>query len=344
MADGPSNSNHHQRRYPRVRPFARFAAVAATMTVGVAACGGETEPGLGTGTVPVTIATTTSTTDPPPTTTTIDFNREIVQETDPIPADAVIAEFAEAVEDMRGQTNNVSQQLARLVSFPALNSPSGSQILDFSVGTETIEDGFEISSSVLFRVPQEPEQLVEFTEGEMKARGWNKANEREGSEDGRALTGLTFQIPGTPGDITQLEVLITGFEGYSTMQYNYRSVAEEGDVSFDRLRVWQSTLRVPRSTVAIGAKIETVDNTGSMTVRYQLEAETAAEAREDIRDLVREDEFILATSDESGPTAAPLLMTDENGEQLLLEFFLTRDPEIIEMTISNSFPIDPVDP
>lgn len=308
-------------------------------------CGGETSPGIGAETIPVTAPPSTTTTTMAETTTTIDFDRPITQGTDPIGAEATIAELAEVINSMRGQTFNVSDQMARLAPFLAIATPVSAQILDFSASVTPVVDEDElqaVDSTVRFRVPQDRESIATFMKDELKAWGWNKANEGTQQIEGSPVTTLIFRRPGARGEDTELAVTISGLAGLTLIDYAYkdRFVAEG---SFERLQFWQTTLRTPRSATAIESRVSTADDLGTIAVVYEFTAETTAEARELMIELQSEEEYVVGTSEGSGTTTAPLLLTDVDGRELLIDFALTGDPDTVQMTVASTFGLDPVD-
>ncbi len=320
------------------------SALAFALALLAAGCGAEASPGIGNDTVPTTVATTTTaSTLPPETTTTIDFAREPAQEKTPLPEDATADEVAEVVGDMRGPTRDLSEQLSRLATFMKLSSPAGAQILDFATSVVPAEDDRnEISTQVSLRAPQTMLELNDFFDAELRARGWYKADEAEETIDDVAQATLVFRIPGTAGDETELSIVILG--GPVTMiDLDFRFLTPEDDPSFELLSAWQAAIRTPRSTTALAAGVVTAEDSATLSVTYAIEADTAAEGREDITDLVRSSEFEIETAGESGESAAPVVLIDEAGQRYLLEFGTTRDPEVIEMVVSTTFDLRPID-
>lgn len=348
MADGSSNQT--RRRCVIVRARTRRPAVSRPtlaaplfLAFALAACGGETAPGLGADTIPTTTIATTTSTVPAETTTTIDFNRPVTQELTLLPDDGMVAEFADIINDMRGQSNQVSEQMKRLAEFETLPSPAGAQILDFStVVVPVLDEGYSISSVVEFRLPQDAAVMTTFIEEELRALGWNKSSESTQFVNGINQNTLVFRIPGTPGDETELTASIGSAPGATLVTYDYRTRLETTDLTFSRLHAWQNTIRTPSGAEVVEASVKTADDTGTLSVVQLLNAETAAEARELVAALVREDEFQIITSQDSGTTAAPLLLQDEEGNQMMLEFALSEEPAIVEMTVINTFALEPV--
>lgn len=319
-------------------------ATPVAMALLVAACGGETEPAVGAEVPATSPPTTTASTIPAETTTTIDFNRPVTQQLTLLPDDNTITEFAEIVNDMRGQTNQVSEQMKRIAEFESLPSPAGAQILDLSVQVvPLVEDGFAISSVVEFRLPQDPAVMTTFLEEELRALSWFKSSESSVQSNGVDFDALVFRLPGVPGEETELVASIGAVPGATIVSYDYRTRLAPDDQSFNRLQAWQDAVRTPGSSQVVEASIRTVDDIATLMVVHTLSAETAAEARADVEALVREGEFTILTSQDSGETAAPLLLENEDGQQLTLEFVQTGDPEIVEMTVTNTFGLEPID-
>ncbi len=314
------------------------------MALGLTACGGETEPSLGNAAVVTTTTTIATTTVPVETTTTIDFDREPSQETTPLPEDATAAELAEVVDNMRGPTNDASEQLQRIATFLDLASPAQAQIMELSIATEPAEDDrVDISTQVRMRTPQTVADLAVFYDGELRSAGWNKAGFSETTVDGLPATELVFRIPGTSGSDTELGITLSNGP-VTFIDLDLKLLSEEDDESFERLLAWQSAIRTPRTTNAAKAVVFTAGDSASLQVIYTMEADSAAEAREDIAELVRTSEFTIDSPDESGTSTAPLLLVDEDGQEYLLEFAPTRDPEIFWMMVSASFDLEPIDP
>jgi hypothetical protein len=337
-APAPSASYGRRPRGLAIAAIAVFGLVAA-------ACGGESTPGAGSETVPPTVTTISTTTVPTVTTTTIDFDRPITQDTVPIPAEASIVDLIALVNDMRGQTNNVSDQMARLARFQELASPVSAQILDFSTTVSPIEEDeeFAVESTVRFRVSQDHLTIEMFLIDELRSRGWNKASEGTQQVDGDTATVLVFRVPGIPADETELAVTVTELPGLTLIDYAYRTRTPIADTSFERLQVWQEELATPRSADPISTRIATQDDLGSMSVSYWMTAETTAEAREAVVALQDEEAFTVGTSEGSGASTAPLLLVDANNKELLIDFAITGEADTVEMTVTHTFGLEPVD-
>lgn len=331
---GSSRSGHS-----RSGPSRSLAAVglATGLLVG---CGTTAEPGTG-AIAPTTMAiATTTTTLPPETTTTIDFNRPVDQQVTPLPEDALIADLAEVTNDMRGQTDDVYQQMIRLIDFPKLASPIGSQILDFSAVVRTDEDQLRAESTVSVRAPATSD-LVKYFAGEMEARTWYDSDlTRETTETGERTTTL-FRLPGF-GEEKELTVAVEAMPGLTLIDLEYHSVIED-DADFELLQSWQEKVRTPGSAEVVSAGVSTGDNVGTAVVTYQLVAETTAEARTDMLDVVRASEFettAVAVENDGSPV---ILVDVETGDELRLEFFETVEEDVVEMTVTATFPLVPLD-
>jgi hypothetical protein len=314
------------------------------LAIGLAACGGETEPTAGDQAVASTTTTTapTTTTEPPVTTTTINFDREPTQDDAPLPENSTAEELFDVVNDMRGATRDASEQIERLATFLDLASPERSQILDFSIAVEPVEDDrFDISTQVRLRAPQPTAELATFYDGELRSAGWIKAAFSETTTDGLPGTELIYRVPGTSGADTELSITLTQGQ-FSVIDLDFKFLSEEDDPSFEQLVAWQSDIRTPRSATLAKTVVFTTEDTASLQVIYALEADTAAEAREDIEDLVRDDEFTIESATVSGTTVAPLLLVDEDGQEYLLDFAPTRNPELFWMMVSATAELVPV--
>ncbi len=341
MADGRTNRTTGRPLKARARQVSVTVPVA--MAVLLSACGGETEPAAGADVSQSTISATTTPTVPAETTTTIDFDRPVTQQLTLLPDDNTIAEFAEIVGDMRGQSNQVSEQMKRIAEFASLPSPAGAQILDFSIQVvPLVEDGFAISSVVEFRLPGEPAVVSTFLEEELRALSWFKSSESTVQSNGIEVDALVFRLPGVPGDETELVTSVGAVPGATIVTYDYQTRLPAQDQSFNRLQAWQNGLRTPGSAEVVEASVRTADDIATLAVVQTLNAETAAEAREVVAALVRDNEFTVLTSQDSGDTTAPLLLETEDGEQLTLDFAQTNDPDVVEMTVTHTFGLEPV--
>lgn len=322
-------------------PFLGFGLVLSLVLAG---CGGTATIGNeAAAPPPTTIATTTTTTIPPTTTTTIDFNRPVSQLDTPLPEDALISEVADLVNDMRGQTDDLHQQMARLTDFPKIASPVGSQILDFSITMTPGEDDIRAESVAVVRTPNGAIDMVEYFDAEMVSRSWNEADVSNEVTDVGVKRTTVYRWPGTSGDDKELTITVDPQPGLVLITIDSLSLIELRDEKYELLQGWQDKIRTPSSADVIRAAITTAENVGTATVTYELDAETAAEARSDMLDAVRTSEFeTAAVADEAD--GSPVTLTDvETGEEFLLEFAETSDDEIVEMTVSASFPLEPLD-
>ena len=310
----------------------------------LAACGGEaTISNEAAAPAPTTIPTTTTTTVPPTTTTTIDFNRPVNQLDTPLPEEALISEVAELVNNMRGQTDDLHQQMTRLVDFPNIASPLGAQILDISVAMTPGEDDIRAESTATIRAPGGATDLIDYFDAEMVSRSWNEADVSTEVTDFGVKKTTVYRWPGTSGDDKEVKITVNPMPGLVLITIESLALVDSRDESYDRLQGWQDKIRTPSSAEVTGAAISTAENVGTATVTYELDAETAAEARSDMLNAVRTSEFeTVAEPDEAN--SSPVTLTDvESGEEFLLEFAETSEDEIIEMTVSATFPLEPLD-
>jgi hypothetical protein len=346
MADRESSGIGRQtltRRGPRRRSLtvpSLFVGLGLTL----AACGGEaTVSNEAAAPPPTTIPTTTTTTIPPTTTTTIDFNRPVNQMDTPLPEDALISEVAELVNDMRGQTDDLHQQMARLVDFPKIASPLGAQILDVFVVMTPGEDDIRTESIAVIRTPNGATNLVDYFDAEMVSRSWNEADVSTEVTDVGIRKTTVYRWPGTSGDDKEVTITVDPLPGLVLITIQNLALIDSRDESYDLLQGWQDKIRTPSSAEVTGAAISTSENVGIATVTYDLDAETAAEARSDMLGAVRTAEFETAAEPDE-TNGSPVTLTDvETGEEFLLEFAETSDEEIIEMTVSATFPLEPLD-
>lgn len=318
----------------------------ATVAIGIllVGCGGESAPSLGNETVETTIATTTSTL-PPETGTTIDFTRAPNQVDSELPEDATIAEVITIVDNIRGPTADLEKQMRRLAPFAELSSPPGAQIMDLSVTVRKPQPDDEdqrdsIEAIVDFRSPQDPVTLLDFFDAETRSGSWNRVEKLDETVDGVPAVTQEYKVPGKSQELT---IRVVGGP-FSTVRINYRNLVEEDeDPSFDLLSGWQSDVRTPGSARVVETRLSTAEDIGTLETVYLLTADTAAEAREATASLVRQAEFQQSAADGSGENAAPLVLIDQDQQEFLLEFATTLDPEIIELTVSTSFGLLPID-
>lgn len=317
--------------------------IAASMLGILAACGSTPTIGGQAAQVTTTIPTTTTTTIPPTTTTTIDFNRPVDQDDTPIPEDATAAEILAIVEDLRGQTDDLHQQMIRLVGFPDIASPIGTQILDVTASIQIDGDDVRTDSVVLLRTPGTAADPVGFFSAELAARGWNEADflSTPVGEDG-TLTTLVYRWPGRSGDEEELTMEFEVQPGVAFIEMRYHVVGTDED-PFDLMKAWQDAVRTPSSADEVEARIETAEDTATLTVRHILQAETAAEAREDIIDLVRSADFETTAEASEDDASAVTLVGVENGETIVVEFEDLGDEETVEVTVRTSGPLTPID-
>ena len=86
----------------------------------------------------------------------------------------------------------------------------------------------------------------------------------------------------------------------------------------------------------------TADDLGVISVVYELDAETPAEASEDILELQDEEVFRIGTAPETETEA--FLLIDQSRQEWLVEFATTDVADTIAMTVSNTFDLEPIDP
>ena len=326
--------------------------LAATALVCLAACGGNEAPGLGNETLPSTTGSTT-TAIPAQTGPTVDFDRVPNQSTTPLPEDATASELAAVVDDMRGPTNDVSEQMLRLAPFVDFDTPSNSQITDLSISVAPTEDDeLRISAWVALRSPLSATVLAEHFDIDRQSQAWNMVSEVEETVDRAAKITQVFRNPGYSGDDNEMTVTI--IDGpFSVYRVDYLIVTDPAAATDDEeeavdtlasLLAWQEGVRLPQSADLIEARIGTAEDLGRLEAVYRIPGETASAAREDVSALVRSNEFDTPAPDGSGENAAPLVLIDTEGRQFLVEFATTRGPEIIEIVISTEFDLQPIDP
>lgn len=321
-------------------PIATLAAIAG-LALFLAGCGTEAAPTIGNGALPP--SSTTTSTAPIETTTTIDFSRPPDQQKTTVPENATAGDLAEIVDDMRGPTEDVAEQMLRLATFVELSSPVGSQITDLTISVRTAEElRYDISSQVALRGPQTLVELTDYYDAELRSLGWNKASETDETIGGIETTTQVFRVPGTAGDETELTIRTTGGP-VSVVDIGYHHLTDEDDESFGRLAAWQRAIRTPNSGVEMEVRVSTADDVATLAVVHWLTAETAAQARADVVSLIRAAEFEQSSPVADEASTAPVELADESGQRHLLEFATTRDPEIVEMVVSTTFGLRPID-
>ncbi len=346
-------SNPQQRQPHRRRAIIwLLGAAALALLVG---CGGEASSGLGNEPLPATTRPT-PTTIPVDTGPTIDFDRLPNQSSTPLPEDATATEVAAVVDDMRGPTDDISEQLARLAPFVDFETPTNSQITDLSLSVATAdEEQVRISARVALRSPLPPAELAEHFDIDRRSEAWFMVSEVDEIVDRAARITQVYRKPGRSGDETELTVTITDGP-FTVYEVDYRVEiepdAEDGadDDAADSvdtlasLLAWQEAIRLPQSADFVETRISTADDLGKLEVVYEIPGETAAAVRENISRLVRPAEFETPASDGSGENAAPLVLVDTDQRRFLVEFAVTREPELIETIISTEFGLQPIDP
>lgn len=219
--------------------------------------------------------------------------------------------------------------------------------MDFSVAvTRPAEDDDSrldsLTTTVDLRAPQDVAELAAIFHAELRSGTWNRLEKVGETVDGVATITQVYRFPGASPDDTELTVRISGGP-FSTARMEYRNVIDDPeDPSFELLAGWQDELRTPGSTRPVEARLSTAADAGTLETVYLLTAETAAEAREAVARLVREDEFRQEPADGSGANAAPLVLIDQDQQRLVLEFAPTGDPEIVELTVSTGFDLVPI--
>ncbi len=322
-------------------------ALVASATI-AAGCGADlSSPTVGDDALPTTIRVATTTTMPPTTITTIDFNRPVDQLDTPLPDDATVDDVIALLDDLRGQTDDASEQMRRLTDFAAFTTPVPAQILDVSVSIQPQDGGgYESASTLVFRVPDDATRTIRSIENDLRARVWNKASDTVDGSTEVTVTRLVFRVPGTPGTETELTVSVSDFPGATTVEFAYRTRGGDPDDvedQVDRLLAWQSELPTPPSATLVEAGLQTTDLIGTLTAVYRLSAETMAEARDDVVDRLEGSDFRLAGQNDGGSGSSSLSATDPDGRPLNLEFVPGREEEVVELTVSTSFGLLPID-
>ncbi|MGB5757497.1 MAG: hypothetical protein WBM50_11325 [Acidimicrobiales bacterium] len=300
-------------------------------------------------------STTGSTTTAVPTQTgpTIDFDRLPNQSTSPLPEGATATELAAMVDDMRGPTNDVSEQMIRLAPFVDFDTPPKSQITDLSITVAPTEEGLlRISAGVALRSPLRATALAAHFDIDRDSQAWNRLSQVEETVDRAVEITQVFRNPGYSGDDNEMRVTI--IDGpFSVYRVDYLIVtdpAAEADLDEDAVDVlasllgWQEAIRLPQSATLVEARIRTAEDLGRLEAVYRVPGETAAEVRADIGALIRPAEFETPAPGGSGENAAPLVLIDSDQRRFLVEFATAREPEIIEIVISTEFDLQPIDP
>jgi hypothetical protein len=343
MRTAVSKSNRHWRGLPRRRAWAPILAIMAL----TAACAGEAEPGLGGVAVTTTIPTTTI---PAETTTTIDFARPIVEGTDPLGIEAEPADVADLVDDLRGQTENVSRQMARLGPFPWLAGPPVAQIVDIDVALEPEnEDGLHRSTiSVRYRVPDALPTADEFLFNSFKAQGWNRLDESERAEDEATIREIRYIQFGVQDE--EVTARIESRPGVTFIDLSHEVLADgpaatpdESGTYFERLSAWAENLPVPRAAVPVSAGVTATDDTGRLALRYRLAAadeETAVAAV--LARIGGEGYQLSGVPEGERPVTGPLTLVDEAGTIVVIEFTEDALDATFELDLSTTFELTPL--
>ena len=193
------------------------------------------------------------------------------------------------------------------------------------------------------RAPQTAEELVRFHHDEMRAEGWNRARTTTDNGPDGPFTEQVFRIPGLSGDTVELIVTVTDGP-VSIIELAYTGLTEADDPSLVLLTAWQDGVRLPGSASITAATIATADDTATLTVTHRVVADSPGQARADVLSLVRSSEFTTDAAADGGEQAQPVeLVGVEAGDRYLLDFAATREPEVVEVLVSASAGLDPVD-
>jgi hypothetical protein len=325
--------------------------VAIASVVGVASvagCGSLTSGSGGdTSVAPVTISVTTlpSTTTSTEPTTSIEFDRPIVEGTDPLAADADPAAIAELVDDMRGRTDNVARQMRRLGPFPdPIPSPQLAQIVDVEVLVEPERDDLHLAvTTVRYRVPYEGPVVETFLEDALRSVGWIRLDERDASTDDVARLQRTYRQPGQRGNGVEFVIEIETGNGPTVVEQTQTAstpdaaLVEDGDTYLERLSAWTDALPLPGQADLASITVSTADDRLTLEARHLLDVEDISEAAEDVLDAAEEDW-------ERNGTVLPLeLVRSEDSLPLTVSFTDSRDDEPIVIISTTTLPLTPLD-
>jgi len=311
-------------------------------------CGQSIDPGAA---VSTTIAAPT-TTVPVGTTTTIDFDRPVVEGTEPLAVDAGPDAVAALVADLRGQTASVAGQMIRLAPFPKLFSPPKAQIIDLRVTLEPPDELGRHPSTAMVRsrVPDRGPVAIAFIDDSMKALSWNQVDETVRSVQEATITELEFRLPGR-NEEEELVALVEERPGVTVIEFAHRILANDGEVAvdglgtyFDRLSAWQAALPIPPAATLVEAEVATADDEGRLGARYRLAAADEAEAVAAVLARIGPVGYQLTgVADGERPTAGPLALVDENGTEVTIDVSAALEPQLYELEASFTFELEPLE-
>ncbi|MEM9565195.1 MAG: hypothetical protein AAGA93_21415, partial [Actinomycetota bacterium] len=339
---------------PARPPRSPSLLLAIALMLVAAACGSE-EPGLGTASqTPTTVlapTTTTTTTTIP--TTTIDFDRPISQDIDPLDEGAGPAEIAALVENIRGQTTNIAVQVERLAPFPGLPGPAVAQILDVAISLAPADDDdrFPSTATVRYRTPEPPAAMVKGSDDELRSLGWYKADDVTTATEGGELTEMRFLVSGRRPEELQLEASVEGVEGATLVELSYTvltagddAAPDDGPTYFERLSAWEQDLGFPRAAELVSVDVATADDLGSLKATYRLSADDEADAVATVAAAVDGGDYQLLGSDAAEPPASgPLRLVGEDGTIVTVDFAPGSEDEVFEVVATTTFPLTPLD-
>ncbi len=292
---------------------------------------------------PSTIVTTT--TEPPPTTTTIDFTVASQGLTAPVPDEPTIDELTDVINDVRGNTADITGEMNRLAPFVQLSSATVAQIVDIAIAAEPGVDGrVRTTSSVVAYVPADGATVATLIDDELRAAGWNRAEQTDNSEGSNVSVERAYRVPGTPGDEQQLVVAVEGEPTEATLlrlEYDVEDDTEENEATLARLTAWQSNLPSPRSSTFESATAKTDGDEATLSLAYSVPAESTLEARRQFAGQLSSAGYDVADREIEIETDR-LAFLDPDGHELVATFDRASDPDLMELVVSAEIGMKPI--
>ena len=248
--------------------------VSATL---LSACGSQLGPAaLGTETTTTTRPTTT--TAPPETTSTVDFDRPVRQQLTPLPEEPTVADVEGMIRDIRGQTDDVSAQMARLVRFVDIATPVPAQIIDIGIRIDVANDEglHEQRAAVLFRTGATVDEVLTFLDHQLRGAGWNRSKSERIQVDGIETVVESFRVPGVPASEEELTVRVADGPDATRIELAHFSLSADHAAAWELLPAWHDGLPLPRGAERAGITLRTEDDVGSVMVTHDVGAETPA--------------------------------------------------------------------
>lgn len=345
--------NRHNRPWwnamGRRGPAVTVVGLLALVTAG---CGQGQQPGLGADVVGSTTLTIPTTTTPTATTTTIDFNRPVFQGVAPLAEEAGLDDVVALVVDLRGQTNDVTEQITRLAPFLDIDAAVVAQItgIDIVLAPED-ENRHPGSATVWFRTPVAGPDVVLAIDNEFQSLGWFTNDVSRSETDGDTITESVFRNPGFDPDELEFRSSVVSGQGTTTVELTYvvaaddeEATADDGSTYFERLSAWQDELSLPGAAELTEVGVEADDEAGAVFARYLLTADDETEAIALlVRSIASGDYQLLGATADDPPTAGPLRLVDPDGTLVVVELAPSPADETFLIEARHGFVLDPLD-